>query len=36
IPGFMNKVLVFLSKVSPTTLNAKIVKKIQNKAISKK
>ena len=36
IPGIMNKVLVFLSKVSPTTLNAKIVKKIQNKAISKK
>lgn len=36
IPGFMNKILVFLSKVSPTTLNAKIVKKIQNKAISKK
>ena len=36
IPGFMNKVLVFLSKLSPTTLNAKIVKKIQNKAISKK
>ena len=36
IPGIMNNVLVFLSKVSPTTLNAKIVKKIQNKAISKK
>ncbi len=36
IPGFMNKVLVFLSKLSPTTLNAKIVNKIQNKAISKK
>lgn len=36
IPGVMNKVLVFLSKISPTTLNAKIVKKIQSNAISKK
>lgn len=35
-PGFMNKILVFLSKIAPTTLNAKIVKKIQSKAISKK
>lgn len=36
IPGIINKVLVFLSKISPTTLNAKVVKKIQSNAISKK
>lgn len=35
IPGFMNKILIFLSKVSPTVLNAKMVKKIQLKAINK-
>lgn len=36
IPGIMNKVLVFFSKIAPTSLNAKIVKKIQGNAISKK
>lgn len=36
IPGIMNKVLVFFSKIIPTSLNAKIVKEIQKKAISKK
>lgn len=36
IPGIMNKVLVFLSKIAPTVVNAKMVKKIQGKAISKK
>lgn len=36
IPGFMNKVLIFLSKISPTTLNSKIVKSIQLKAIENK
>lgn len=36
IPGITNKVLVFFSKIAPTSLNAKIVKKIQGNAISKK
>lgn len=36
IPGIMNKILIFLSKLSPTVINAKMVKKIQSKAISKK
>lgn len=36
IPGAMNKLAVFFSKISPTTINAKIVKKIQGKAISLK
>lgn len=36
IPGLMNKTLVFLSKIAPTVVNAKMVKKIQGKAISKK
>lgn len=36
VPGLMNKVLVFLSKIAPTVINAKMVKKIQGKAISKK
>ncbi len=36
IPGIMNKVLVFFSKIAPTSLNANIVKKIQGNAISKK
>lgn len=36
VPGFMNKILVFFSKIAPTSLNAKIVKKIQRNAISKK
>lgn len=36
IPGIMNKVLVFLSKISPTVINGKVVKKIQQTAINKK
>ncbi|MGL5614652.1 MAG: SDR family NAD(P)-dependent oxidoreductase [Sarcina sp.] len=35
IPGVMNKVLVFLSKISPTIINGKVVKKIQGKAMKK-
>lgn len=35
IPGKMNKFLVFISKLTPTIINAKVVKKIQGKAINK-
>lgn len=35
IPGKMNKILVFLSKISPTIINGKVVKKIQGKAMKK-
>ena len=36
IPGSMNKLLVFMSKVSPNLINSKIVNHIQKKAINKK
>lgn len=35
IPGMLNKLLVFLSKITPTSINAKVVKKIQRRAMSK-
>lgn len=35
IPGTLNKLLVFLSKITPTSVNAKVVKQIQRKAMSK-
>lgn len=36
IPGIMNKVMVVLSKVTPSSINAKVVKIIQQKAMKNK
>lgn len=36
IPGIMNKVAIILSKIMPTVVNSKIVKKIQKKAMELK
>ena len=36
IPGTMNKVAIILSKIMPTVINSKVVKKIQKKAIKLK
>ena len=36
IPGIMNKVAIILSKIIPTVVNSKIVKKIQKKAMELK
>lgn len=36
IPGTMNKVAIILSKIMPTVVNSKIVKKIQKKAMALK
>lgn len=36
IPGIINKTMIAISKIAPSSMNAKVVKKIQQKAMEKK